>query len=302
MRCGNCGHEFVVQSIWMDRWEQGEEECLGCNLTCEHENAPRVTVDPKDSALDDDRVAQFFWYHTSTHPDWPAKNIEPADPKTSWDEQVAARQRGNALHVGTYEASVQIMLRRISDQVDQGRQFYMYRVRLKASVTVREGWIPDPSNWVGDVVLDEVCPEGVDVTRYLNYHEDPGGISLALRRDAVADVQQVAIPLPEPLDGDWVREAAATLERVSAAPVTPTGKLGRFMQPSSPRTALARKLAEDLARSLPHNLRHQFEVAASFHEGTDPAPWARGTSCTFDLIAEPSRVLVALDGAEYRAV
>ncbi|WP_328549580.1 MULTISPECIES: hypothetical protein [unclassified Streptomyces] len=188
MLCGGCGRRFVVDLDWIDRWEQGGERCPGCGLTCEHEDAPRVTVDPDDPALDDDRVA-VFW-HTSTQPDWPTRDFDSAavlTPETRMmmggDEHAAAwaaRQRAKALHIGTYEAAVHNMFRRIRDQADRGNQFYLYRVHLNPSVVVREGWRIDPSDFVGDVVLDEVCPPGVDVARYLNYHEDPGGLSLVL--------------------------------------------------------------------------------------------------------------------------
>lgn len=80
-------------------------------------------------------------------------------------------------------------LRRMRDQADQSSQFYLYRVRLEPSVVVRDGWVVDPGGLVGDVALDEVCPPGVDVARYLNYHEDPGGLPLALGRDAIAGVR-----------------------------------------------------------------------------------------------------------------
>lgn len=60
MLCGACGHQRRVDLDWIDRWEQGEETCPGCGMTCEHEDSPRVTVDPDDPALDDDRVARFF--------------------------------------------------------------------------------------------------------------------------------------------------------------------------------------------------------------------------------------------------
>lgn len=133
-----------------------EETCPGCGMTCEHEDSPRVTVDPDDPALDDDRVARFFWYHTSTLPDWPTRNFDPAAVLTSETRMMmgggervaewAARQEAKALHVGTYEAAVHNMLRRIRDQADQRSQFYLYRVRLKPSAVVREGWLVDPSN------------------------------------------------------------------------------------------------------------------------------------------------------------
>lgn len=312
MLCGGCGHRFVVDLNWIDRWEQSGEKCPGCGLTCEHEDAPRVTVDPGDLALHDERVAHFSWYHTSTQPDWPARDFEPAadlTPETRMrmggDERVAAwaaRQRAKALHVGTYEAAVHNMLRRMSDQADQGSQFYLYRVHLKPSVIVRQGWLVDPSNWLGDVVLDDVCPPGVDVARYLNHHEHPGGLSLTLGRGAIADVQQVAVPLPDGWDSVWVREAAAVLESASETLVPATGKLGRFMPPSSPRAALGRKLGAGLAGRLPVNLRSQFESAAALDDGVNPVQWARRVSCLFGLVVDPGRVLAALNRQESRAV
>ncbi|WP_202410717.1 hypothetical protein [Brevibacterium rongguiense] len=271
-----------------------------------------MTVDAGDPALNDDQVAQFSWYHTSTQPDWPTSEFDPAADLTpgirrmmGGDERVAAwaaRQQAKALHVGTYEAAVHNMLRRMRDQADHGSQFYLYRVHLKPSVTEREGWIVDPSNWLGDVVLAEVCPPGVDVTRYLNYHEDPGGLSLALGRDAIAGVQRVAVPLSDSWKADWVIDAVTALEGASDKPVPATGKLGRFLRPSSPRAGLAGELGTELADRLPVNLHDQFASAAAFAEGDDPARWARRVSSLFDLIKNPSRVLAELDKAQHRQV
>ncbi|WP_369044635.1 hypothetical protein [Sinomonas sp. P10A9] len=315
MLCGACGHRWGVDLGWIDRWEQAVETCPGCGTTCEHEDSPRVTVDPGDPALADD-VARFFWYHTSTHPDWPTRDFDPAawltpatrlrmggaDRVASW----AARQRAKALHVGTYEAAVHNMLRRIRDQGDHGAQFYLYRVHLKPSVAVREGWLIDPSNIVGDVVLDEVCSQEVDVARYLNYHEDPGGLSLAMGRDAIAGVQQIAIPLPDSWDAAWVEYAVATLDeakdsRERLAP--PTGRLGRFLPPPPPPgVRAARGLAEALADRLPINLRRRFTSAASFADDANPVRWARWTSGLLELIETPERVLETLDTQERREI
>lgn len=312
MLCGICCHQWVVDLAWIDRWQQAKETCPGCGTTCEDEDAPRVTVDPEDPVLDDDRIARLFWYHTSTQPDWPTRHFDPAavlTPETRMrmggDRHVAdwtARQRAKALHVGTYEAAVHNMLRRIRDQAERGGQFHLYRVHLKPSVVVREDWLIDPSNFVGDVVLAEVCPPGVDVARYLNYHEDPGGVSLALGRDAIASVQQIALPLADAWDADWVRGAIAVLETASDTGAPATVRLGRFMRPSSPRAVLGRELGAALAGRLPINLQDQFASAAAFDEGDDLARWARRTSGLLELIGDPGRVLIALDELEHRKV
>lgn len=160
----------------------------------------------------------------------------------------------------------------------------------------------DPSDWLGDVVLAEVCPSGVDVARYLNHHEDPGGISLALGRDAITSVQRVAVPRADAWDVDWVRDAVAALEKESDVPVPATGKLGRFMRPSSPRAAMGRGLGRALADQMPVNLREQFASAASIGECDDPSRWARRTSALAGLVLEPARVLAELDGEESRQV
>ncbi|MFI5724651.1 hypothetical protein [Streptomyces cyaneofuscatus] len=312
MLCGRCDHRWRVDLDWIDRWEQAEETCPGCGMTCEHEDSPRVTLDSGDPVLDDDRVAQFAWYHTSTQADWPSGDFDSAavlaagtgrmmDGKQR-DSACAARQRAKALHVGTYEAAVHNMLRRIRDQADQRSQFYLYRVCLKPSVVVREGWLVDPGNFLGDVRLDEVCPPGVEVARYLNYHEDPGGLSLALGRDAIASVQRIAVPLPDTWDGGWVRDAVAALEGVSGTVVPAAGKQARFMRPSSPRAVRGRELGAFLAGRLPVNLRDQFASAAAFAEGEDAEQWARRTSSLFDLIDDPTRVLTALDQQDPREI
>lgn len=116
-----------------------------------------MTVDPGDSTLDDDQVAQLSWYHTSTHPDWPTRDFDPAALLTAETRMRmggelrvadwAARQRARALHLGTYEAAVQNMLRRMDDQDDHGSQFYLYRVQLKPSVISTITRIPAGSPW-----------------------------------------------------------------------------------------------------------------------------------------------------------
>lgn len=242
---------------WIDRWEQSGEECPGCGLTCEHEDAPRATVDPDDPALDDERVAQFSWYHTSAHPDWPAKDFDPAASLTAetrlrmgGDEHVARGRRASARRLSTSARTrppLHNMLRWMDHQADSRSQFCLHRVHIEPSVVVREGRLIDPSDWLDDVVLAEVCPPGIDVARYLNYHQDPGGLSMALDRNAIAGVQQIAIPLPEAWDGDWVRGAVAVLDNASDAAVPAKDVLGRYRPGPSRRATVGHELGQALA-------------------------------------------------------
>jgi hypothetical protein len=312
MLCGGCGYRFRVDLAWIDRWSCSQEECPQCGLTCEHEDAPRVTLDPDEPALDDDHVARLYWYHTSTHPDWPRKDFDPAASLTEQTRRMmggaehvaawAARQKAKALHVGTYEAAIHNMLRRMDDQADSRSHFYLYRVRLRPGVVVREGWLIDPSNFVGDVNLAEVCSSGIDVARYLNYHEDPGALSLALGRGAIQWVQRIPLPLPPVGPDDWIRSAVTKLKSTSDVVIPAVGKLARFWKSSSARVAVGRELGGALSIRLPVNLRRQFESAVAFEEGDDPTEWAYRAIAVLDLIEDPQHVLEALDDAECRRV
>lgn len=310
MLCGRCNHQWIADLDWIDRWDQAVESCPSCGVTCESETAPKVTVDPHDLGLTDDKVAQLFWYHTSTQPKWPTQDFDPAAELTQetrermgGDDHVARwaeRQRAKALHIGTYEAAIHNMLRRIDDQADHGAQFYLYRVRLAPAVTVREGWLMDPSNFVGDVDLDEVCPPGIDIARYLNYSEDAGALSLALGRAAIASTQQIAIPLFSNEDPGWVAPAVRELERATLTSHPSGSRPVTRRRVPSPRTSKARELTDSLAERLPVNLRWQFGAAAAFDDKLRPEDWARYVLGLMNLILLPDQVLRALDSQPIR--
>lgn len=319
MLCGRCGHRLIVDLDWIDRWEQSQERCPECGVDCEEEASPRVTVPPNDPALDTDAISRYAWYHTSTQPNWPTRDFDPIATLTNkmrcrmermcgegavarWAE----RQRSKALHIGTYEAAVHNMLRRIRHQSDFGQQFYLYRVCLKPTITVREDWITDPGGLVGDVALEDVCPPGVDVTRYLNYHEDAGSLSLALGRDAIASTQQISIPVHNAHHAGWVAHRVSELEAASNIPplneIDEDDPLCGLAPPSSPRVLKASKIADQLACRLPINLRHKFEAALAIQEGGDYEAWARYAINMVDLIDDPIGVLTQLDTQEIRLV
>ncbi|WP_162819250.1 hypothetical protein, partial [Leifsonia aquatica] len=265
-----------------------------------------MTVDPKDAALHDMDVPNLTWYHTATQPNWPTPSFDPGallTPETrlrmggdghvqGWVE----RQRSQALHVGTYEAAVHNMFRRIEDQADHGNQFYLYRVHLHPTVTVREGWLIDPSNFAGDVVLNEVCPPGVDVTRYLNYHEDPGSVSLALGRQAISRTQQIAIPHDDATAAEWVTQAVKELEQATSSPLPPDRPWrSTRITPQSARSRKAQEIVEPLTATLPANLRSGFIAAVRFHNTMEPSTWANYVAGLLSVIQTPHRITALLD-------
>lgn len=151
--------------------------------------------------------------------------------------------------------------------------------------------------------LDEVCPPGIDVARYLNYHEDPGGLSLALGRTAIASTQQMAIPPLSSGDPGWVAAAVGELKRAAVTPSSSVGSrpIGRRIAPS-PKSVKARELAAPLAQRLPVNLRWQFEVAAAFNDNLEPEEWARYIMGLVSMLLAPEQVLAELDGETVRCL
>jgi hypothetical protein len=193
------------------------------------------------------------------------------------------------------------MLRRLDDQGDDGKQFYLYRVYLRPDVLAREGWLIDPSNFVGDVELAEVCPPGVDVARYLNYHEDPGGLSLALGRGAIAATRRVAVPVTADVEKSWITSMGDDIRAANEMPPRPT-----WMRASrvsvTPQMHRAPQIADDLARTLPLNLRDQFRSAVGYKADADPFQWAGYVRGLLTTINDPDRVLAEIARSPLRSV
>jgi hypothetical protein len=133
-------------------------------------------------------------------------------------ERWAARQKSKALHLGTYEAAIENMFRRMRDQGDDDTQFYLYRAQLTSECVIEPGVHAEPTNWLGDAQLAEVCAPHVQAFRYVNVHEEPSSVSLAIDLSAIHAVQGIAIPLPVDPANMWVLEATARLQKAASEP------------------------------------------------------------------------------------
>ncbi|MCK0441291.1 hypothetical protein MUG78_17975 [Gordonia alkaliphila] len=284
MRCGTCSHEWEVDTEWLDRFDTGDEPCPECGTDCTSENCPNFWVRPQDPVHDDSTVRDLYWYHSSTHAVWPDRDFDPTaqltdDTKKMMEhdglfpgavERWAARQRSKALHVGTYEAAIENMLRRMTDQSDAGSQFYLHRVQLRTDCVIEPGIHREPTDFVGDAQLAGKCGPGVNALRYVNVHEDPSNVSLAIEIDAVWRVQTIPIPLA--VDADDSELSAAT-ERLLAEAGKPAVEeppedgddqieqlFRRHRVPVTPLAAEAGALREEVADRLPSMRRARFNV------------------------------------------
>jgi hypothetical protein len=121
------------------------------------------------------------------------KLVMPADAV----HRARDRHEDQALHLGTYEAAIESMLRRMRDQDDGGSQFYLYRVALhRDGLVIEPGWRDENSSEAAQIT--QVDLGDADGVRYLNVHESPGSISLAVRRKAIAWVRSISLPASAP--------------------------------------------------------------------------------------------------------
>ncbi|OXM44815.1 hypothetical protein CFP75_33375 [Amycolatopsis alba DSM 44262] len=188
---------------------QAHIACHGCGADIHFGRAVMALRDADDPALDDDYLATVAWYHTSTHSDWPwGSRTMPAAtlavhrrhmPEDAVD-RARVRHENQALHLGTYEAAIEAMLRRMHDQDDGGAQFFLYRVALRAAdLTAERGWRDENTDDAARISQDDLGD--ADVVRYLNVFESPGSISLAVRPSAIATIQRIGLPIST-LPGD----------------------------------------------------------------------------------------------------
>lgn len=312
LRCGSCRHEWRVTAEWLDRFNQALVGCPVCNTDCRGEDRPAFCADPEDPVHSDSAVRGFYWYHSSTHENWPDSNFDPAARLTEGTkrrmeamgsgvgavERWAERQRAKALHVGTYEAAIENMFRRMDRQGGSTDQFYLYRIQLDPNRVIEPGVHQEPTNWVGDAYLAEVCAPGTSVLRYVNVHEDQSRVSLAIEPGAVHAVQRTTLPLTVAESDPWVINATQRLLAAASEPSPePKSELQRWVRrATSALCSEARRLESEIAARLPLTLRERF--SAGFDEGAfeaAPDAFPKKLAGMARLVTDPQATLDALD-------
>ncbi len=136
-----------------------------------------------------------------------------------------------ALHVGTYEAAIENMLRRLHDQDDRDGSppsYWLHRVQIDLEPgDLAPGVGEEPTDWLGNVPLSKLDDEygGARAVRYVNVNEAHGSISMAIHPAVIATVSTIEIPV-EAVADETAAAAAATCQAVDAlseiAPLRPT--------------------------------------------------------------------------------
>jgi len=168
--------------LTFEQYVTGERvRCVRCGVTVTTEDEHDLAVSaPDDVALDPSALSGVAWYHTSTYREWPPMNEEPTD---------------SAIHLGTYEAAIENMLRRMRNESDADSQFHLHRITLCVDAKDVTDVRGEASNWFGLTAQSVVRADGHRVLRYINRHEHKGSISLAVVPSVIATVQTVTIPL-----------------------------------------------------------------------------------------------------------
>lgn len=223
MRC-ECGAAVVIpaETYAVERCRDALVPCDACDRQVWFGPSVAMPRNDDDEALDSVRLTELAWYHTSTSADWPAPDHDDrieADLRShsadSWMisiDRIIEGRTNRALHLGTYEAAIENMLRRMRNQGDATSQFFLYRVRVdvhpdRVNVGFRDENL-EAACQLGVAELDEA---GLDVIRYLNVHESCGSLSLAVRPACVAPEARAAIPMPG--SGQLSAALAQELER-----------------------------------------------------------------------------------------
>ncbi|MFC9335925.1 hypothetical protein [Arthrobacter sp. NPDC057009] len=319
MRCGTCSNEWRAHAEWLSRFHQGHERCPKCGTNCEAERRPDFWAAQDDPSHDDSTVLDTFWYHTTTHANWPDRAFNPTANLTDVTkrrlqaigadgrglERWAARQKAKALHLGTYEAAIENMLRRMTDQDGVDERFYLYRVRLRRDASLEPGVHPERADMMGDVQLAELGEAGIDILRYVNTHEDPSSVSLAVRFEAILAVQVIPIPLPVTRADAWVSTAAARLLDAAARPAPePKTRLERMQRHRPSALSIeASKLEEEVADTLPFGIRDRFHRLYNEKNLTaEPAAFPSKLVGLAALVNDPRAVFEFLETVPWRGV
>lgn len=201
--------------------------CALCGTEVDISQQTQTLRDTEDSALQNDSVERLVWYHSSRYENWPDLESYTAEV-TAEAKQVAerglmffdaerriAKKLSLAVHLGTYEAAIENILRRLEDQDHANifdTRYWLHRVEMALAEPndLYPEVVQEFRTMFGDVELMELNALGARAARYINLHEAKGSVSVAIDPALIRTVSTIELPVAEAMLPETAAAAAAT--------------------------------------------------------------------------------------------
>jgi len=335
--CRACRRKSKVDDSWMSALTKSVICCPACSKQWEAPTDFCFDFNDDDQMKHAHNVTSAYWYHTSLHPDWLLAEFDP-EIKLTEVERVhaeryasggvagwASRQKAQALHIGTYEAAIENMLRHMFERGAEQKQFYLYRVVLNDDCKILDEVHPEPPAAWGSTAVNDILGNSLEVYRYVNACEDKSSISLALTNRAVSKVQMIPIPILTLQGIARVDELVERLKEAERTPATPlaapkmdfedklreifgaprkdsVGKLGTETSKNRFGEEL-RKVSKELAADLPESIKEKVNMPPiTVRSGQEIRSLVEKLVGLHTLVAEPCKVLTELDKQPWKSV
>lgn len=204
--------------------------CGKCDAEVDVTELRPVLRNLNDIALQDDCVGRLYWYHSSPYENWPDAEAYAAEFEAQIakvpslggcnPQQLLEQHTSLAVHVGTYEAAIENMLRRLHDQDRQDGspvQYWLHRVQIHLEPgDLAPNVCEELADFMGNVPLSMLHKRGgARAVRYVNTNEADGSISVAIDPAVIATVTTIEIPV-ESVAVETAAAAAAAAKAVTA--------------------------------------------------------------------------------------
>ncbi|MGW6697526.1 hypothetical protein [Nocardia sp. NPDC055049] len=203
----DCGQRVQMSDTEYERLCSNDEPLLECSCGIASDLSPKLPVlrSLEDQDLRDDYVDRHFWYHTSEYQDWPAPSYRD-DMIARYSDcdfagldpvKIIARKTSLALHVGTYAAAIENMIRRMHHQPAQGGRYWLHQVEIQLQPGELAPDVHDElCDLAGGVALTALSDLGAKAVRYVNTFEAKGSISLAVTQQVISRIRTKPLPVP----------------------------------------------------------------------------------------------------------
>lgn len=248
--------------------------CEGCGTEVDVTEVRPVLRSLNDIALQDDCVGRMYWYHSSPYENWPDAEAYAAEfeariakvpargPFTP--QQLLEQHTSRAVHVGTYEAAIENMLRRLHDQDRHDGspiRYWLHRVQIHLNPGDLAPDVGEElADWMGNVPLSMLHERGgARAVRYVNTNEADGSISVAIDPAVIATVATIEIPV------ESVAIETATAVAATAKAVTALAQIGPLRPDTAGIDELSLRFPSVLERTYPdpaHPERQRIEAIA----------------------------------------